>query len=74
MRQQGGFAHWIENQHPLSKTDWVKTFRKFGFKFVGEEIVGEFLMSIGHLRPPHDADCPIFRKQITLRPPWLTQQ
>ena len=74
MREYGGFANWIEQQHPLSKPEWVVTFKKSGFKFVGGEIVGEFLMSIGYLRPPHDEDCPIFEKQLTLCPPWLTQQ
>ena len=74
MREYDGFAHWIEQQHPLSKLEWVTTFRRSGFRFVGGEIVGEFLMSIGYLRPPHDEDCPIFKKQLILRPPWLTQQ
>jgi DNA-3-methyladenine glycosylase I len=74
MREYGGFAYWIEQQHPLSKLEWVATFRRSGFRFVGGEIVGEFLMSIGYLRPPHDEDCPIFKKQLNLRPPWLMQQ
>lgn len=74
MREYGGFAHWIEQQHPLLKPEWVATFKKSGFQFVGEEIVGEFLMSIGYLRPPHDEDCSIFKKQLALRPPWMMQQ
>lgn len=74
MREYGGFAHWIEQQHPLLKPEWVATFKKSGFQFVGGEIVGEFLMSIGYLRPPHDEDCSIFKKQLALRPPWLMQQ
>jgi len=74
MREHGGFAHWIAQQHPLPKLEWVANFKKSGFQFVGGEIVGEFLMSIGYLRPPHDEDCPIFKKQLALRPPWLAQQ
>ena len=74
MREYGGFAHWIEQQHPLLKPEWVATFKKSGFQFVGGEIVGEFLMSIGYLRPPHDENCSIFKKQLALRPPWMMQQ
>ena len=74
MREYGGFAQWIEKHHPLSKPEWVATFKKSGFQFVGGEILGEFLMSIGYLRPPHDEDCPIFKKQLALRPPWSAQQ
>ena len=74
LREYGGFAHWIAQQHPLPKLEWVATFKKSGFQFVGAEIVGEFLMSIGYLRPPHDEDCPIFKNQLVLRPPWLAQQ
>ncbi len=74
LREYGGFAHWIAQQHPLPKLEWVATFKKSGFQFVGGEIVGEFLMSIGYLRPPHDEDCPIFKNQLFLRPPWLAQQ
>ncbi|NIP15093.1 MAG: DNA-3-methyladenine glycosylase I, partial [Pseudomonadales bacterium] len=44
----GGFYQWIEQQHPLPKEAWVKRFRKT-FKFMGPEIVGEFLMSTGVL-------------------------
>ena len=43
MREHGGFAHWIDQHHPLSKPEWVTTFKKSGFQFVGGEIVGEFL-------------------------------
>ena len=74
MREYGGLVHWIEQHHPLSKPEWVALFKKSGFQFIGGEIVGEFLMSIGYLRPPHDEDCPIFKKQLALRPPWSDQQ
>jgi DNA-3-methyladenine glycosylase I len=54
----GGLAGWIEANHPLTKADWVKLFKKT-FKFTGGEIVNEFLMSIGYLPGAHRDDCPV---------------
>ncbi len=54
----GSFAAWIAEGHPLTKTDWVKRFRK-AFVFQGGEVVGEFLMSIGYLPGAHRASCPV---------------
>ncbi len=67
----GGFAAWLAQSHPLELVAWVRLFRDQGFRFVGPEIIGEFLMSIAYLRPPHDPDCPVFLRQIELSPPWL---
>ncbi len=66
----GGFAAWIETQHPLPKADWVKLFKKT-FKFTGGEITGEFLMSIGYLPGAHRADCPVAIEIAGLGPAWL---
>lgn len=66
----GSFAAWIAAHHPLPKDDWVKLFRK-SFKFMGGEIVGEFLMSIGYLPGTHREDCPVFAKIAKLSPPWM---
>ncbi len=57
-QQHGSLKNWLDTHHPRSKADWVKLFKK-QFKFVGGEIVGEFLMSLGYLAGAHDADCPI---------------
>ena len=54
----GGFAGWIDSHHPLTKAEWVKLFKKT-FKFMGGEIVNEFLMSIGYLPGAHRDDCPV---------------
>ena len=54
-----GFANWIAAHHPLSKEQWVKLFRE-QFKFMGGEIVGEFLMSIGYLPGAHHKICKIY--------------
>ena len=69
----GGFAKWLEAQHPMAKADWLKLFRKT-FKFTGGEIVGEFLMSIGYLPGAHAADCPIYQAILPLKPPWANGQ
>ena len=59
----GSFKNWIESNHPLSKEEWVKLFKKY-FKFVGGEIVNEFLMSTSYLNGAHDENCPIYSKMI----------
>lgn len=66
----GGFADWLDAQHPLSKPEWVTLFRKT-FKFTGGEITGEFLMSTGYLPGAHADTCPIFEKVAACRPPWM---
>jgi DNA-3-methyladenine glycosylase I len=66
----GGFAAWIEAQHPLAKSDWVKLFKKT-FKFTGGEITGEFLMSIGYLQGAHRRGCPVGAKIAALGPAWM---
>ena len=58
IEEHGSFANWLSLYHPQPKEEWVRLFKK-NFKFVGGEIVGEFLMSIGLLPGAHDADCPI---------------
>jgi DNA-3-methyladenine glycosylase I len=65
----GSFARWIAAHHPRPKEDWIKLFRK-SFKFMGGEVVGEFLMSIGYLPGAHADDCPVHRRILQLGPPW----
>jgi len=66
----GGFANWLSQKKPLSKEDWCKEFKQ-NFKFMGEEIVGEFLMSIGYLKGAHHESCPIYKRIESLGPVWL---
>ncbi|MCW5774013.1 MAG: DNA-3-methyladenine glycosylase I [Rhodospirillaceae bacterium] len=68
-QSHGSFAQWLAAQHPLTKPEWVKLFRKT-FRFAGPEIVGEFLMSIGYLPGAHRETCPVFRKIAKLKPAW----
>lgn len=71
----GSFAAWIEAMRvdetgaPRDKDSWVKVFRQT-FRFMGDELVGEFLMSIGYLPGAHRLDCPIFARIAPLRPRW----
>lgn len=55
----GSFLTWIDTyarEIKQDKKEWVKLFKKH-FKFVGGEIVGEFLMSIGILDGAHGEEC-----------------
>jgi DNA-3-methyladenine glycosylase I len=65
----GSFAEWLDAHHPLPKAEWVKLFRST-FRFMGGEIVGEFLMSLGYLPGTHHPDCPVYRKAIAAGARW----
>ncbi|ASK27871.1 DNA-3-methyladenine glycosylase I [Neisseria chenwenguii] len=67
--QYGSFENWLDAHHPRKKADWVKLFKKH-FKFVGGEIVGEFLMSTGYLPGAHSEDCSVFAEVMALKPKW----
>ncbi|MGB3588748.1 MAG: DNA-3-methyladenine glycosylase I [Tunicatimonas sp.] len=62
----GSFKNWLDHHHPLSKPEWVKVFKKH-FKFVGGEIVNEFLMSTGYLPGAHEPSCPVYAKLQALK-------
>jgi DNA-3-methyladenine glycosylase I len=57
----GSFYHWLTDQPWSDLEEWVKCMRKH-FKFMGPEIVGEFLMSIGLLPGAHKEMCPVYQK------------
>ena len=67
--EYGSFKNWLDYNHPLSKSEWVKLFKET-FKFTGGEITNEFLMSTGYLEGAHDEDCPVFSKILELKPMW----
>jgi len=60
-RECGSMAKWLDSYYPQPKDEWVKLFRK-KFKFMGKEIVGEFLMSLGYLEGAHHKNCPIYKQ------------
>lgn len=68
--QFGAFAVWLDAHHPLTRTDWLRLFKQH-FVFVGGEIVGEFLMSVGHLPGAHAPECPVYHRIAELDPPWM---
>ena len=69
--EHGSFCAWLSAEHPRNKEDWVKLFKKT-FKFMGPEVVGEFLMSTGYLPGAHRPDCPVYARIAALSPPWMT--
>ena len=67
--EHGSFKQWLDAHHPRSKEEWVKLFKK-QFKFVGGEIVNEFLMSTGYLKGAHSEDCPVYSEVLKRQPQW----
>ena len=64
------FKNWLDINHPKTLEEWTKLFRK-NFKFVGGEIVKEFLISTGYLEGAHSKDCPIYKKVVICKPRWM---
>jgi DNA-3-methyladenine glycosylase I len=68
-KEHGSFETWLVSQHPKTKDEWVKIFKRT-FRFTGGEIVNEFLMSIGYLPGAHASDCPVYKKILSKKPLW----
>jgi DNA-3-methyladenine glycosylase I len=68
-KEYGSFKKWLDVNHPKTKEEWMKLFKKT-FKFTGGEIVNEFLMSTGYLPGAHTPDCPIYAKALKAKPAW----
>lgn len=66
----GSFRQWLNHHHPKTREEWTKLFKKT-FKFVGGEIVNEFLMSTGYLKGAHDENCIIFDVVAKKQPKWM---
>ncbi len=65
-KEYGSFYAWLKllsEEFKDDKVAWLKEFKK-RFKFVGGEIIGEFLMSINLLPGAHDRKCHRFRNVI----------
>lgn len=69
-KEYGSFEKWLEANHPKTKDEWVKLFKKT-FRFTGGEIVNEFLMSIGYLPGAHAAGCEVTLKIAAQHPKWM---
>lgn len=68
--ESGSFKNWLDAHHPLALDQWVRLFRRT-FRFMGPEIVNEFLMSTGYLPGAHDEDCPLYQKVLASGPAWV---
>lgn len=69
----GSFEQWLLHHHPKTKEEWVKLFKKH-FRFMGGEIVNEFLMSIGYLKGAHEENCPIYTVVLEHQPLWALEE
>jgi len=69
-KEHGSFKAWLELNHPKTKEEWVKLFKKT-FKFTGGEIVNEFFMSIGMLPGAHVASCPVYKENQKAGALWM---
>ncbi len=70
--EYGSFKNWLDAHHPRPLPEWVKLFKRH-FKFVGGEIVNEFLMSTGYLPGAHGVDCPVYARVLAAQPAWLAE-
>lgn len=71
-KEYGSFFLWIKKQEATDIKEWVKLFKK-EFKFVGGEIVNEFLMSIGRIDGAHAPECYRYKKYMTEKKKWVTR-
>lgn len=72
-KEFGSFKNWLDSNHPRTKEDWVKLFKK-NFRFTGGEIVNEFLMSTGYLPGCHVESCPVYKKVLKQKPKWAEKR
>jgi DNA-3-methyladenine glycosylase I len=72
-KEHGSFKNWLDLNHPLTKEEWVKLFKKT-FRFTGGEIVGEFLMSTGYLPGAHVEGCRVYKNWIKHKPAWMAKK
>ncbi|MBI4182627.1 MAG: DNA-3-methyladenine glycosylase I [Proteobacteria bacterium] len=68
--REGSLDAWLARHHPMRKADWVGLFRDT-FVFMGGEVVGEFLLSVGYLPGAHRSDCPVHARILRRSPPWM---
>uniref|UniRef100_A0A0G4FUC4 DNA-3-methyladenine glycosylase I n=1 Tax=Chromera velia CCMP2878 TaxID=1169474 RepID=A0A0G4FUC4_9ALVE len=72
----GSFEVWLNGKGKAcggAKDAWVKAFKAQGFRFVGGEIVNEFLLSSGYLKGAHKVSCPVFAQIEKLKPYWANE-
>lgn len=62
-KEYGSFKNWLDYYYPKTKKEWILLFRKT-FKFMGNEIVNEFLVSTGYLIGAHIETCEIYKEYL----------
>ena len=70
--EHGSFKNWLDLNHPKTREEWVKLFKK-EFKFTGGEITNEFLVSTGYLPGAHVKTCTVFKEVLKLNPAWKSK-
>lgn len=60
-KEYKSFKNWLDINYPKTLDQWTKLFKN-SFKFVGGEIVKEFLVSTGYLEGAHSKNCPVYKK------------
>ncbi|MHC5354111.1 DNA-3-methyladenine glycosylase I [Myroides sp. LJL115] len=60
-KQYGSFANFLQHHAGLDLLQWIKLFKSH-FKFVGHQIVLEFLQSTGYIQGAHKPECGIYQK------------
>lgn len=68
-KEFGSFKKWLDQNHPMTREEWTKLFKKT-FRFTGGEIVNEFLVSTGYLPGAHSESCSIYKKVLKAKPAW----
>lgn len=73
-KEIGSFALWLDKYVGYSLKEWTKLFKKT-FKFTGEKIVEEFLMSTSYLKGAHEESCSIYDTiNKNNKPKWQTEE
>jgi DNA-3-methyladenine glycosylase I len=62
-KEYGSLRKWLDINHPKTKDEWVKLFKK-NFKFTGGEIINEFMMSICYLPGAHVKGCKLYINRL----------
>ena len=76
IEHQGSFKAVLDDQllhHQTNLQAWVRWFKQH-FRFVGIEIVNEFLTSSGYLPGAHQPHCPVYQQVLESQPAWLAYQ
>ncbi|WP_417265134.1 DNA-3-methyladenine glycosylase I [Brumimicrobium sp.] len=69
-KKYGSFNLWLDEHLGYSHKEWTRLFKKY-FKFTGEKIVEEFLMSTSYLKGAHSESCPVFKRTLKSKPKWI---